>query len=60
MPVQFVASAEIAAYRGVLPYGTEYDDPWEPGFTVFWSNRWEGFVDSGNKAEFLVEIGKLF
>jgi type VI secretion system secreted protein VgrG len=43
---------------GLLPYGEQYDDPCEPGFIDFWTDKIKGWYNA--PIEFFGEIGTLF
>jgi len=44
-------------FNGLLPYGTEYDDPCEPSIFDFWKNKLKNWYDK--PVEFFEEIGTM-
>ena len=42
---------------GILPYGEQYDDPCEPSFKEFWSDKLKNWYEK--PLEFISEIGSM-
>jgi RHS repeat-associated protein len=51
------ADASLKNFYGVLPYGTKYDDPGEPGLVEFWKAKGKSWYNK--PMEFIEEIGTL-